>query len=118
MLVLMFGCLTLVHRLSLSSLDATQEARSKAWQTALTGCRNNDFSVTELIRGLKSGDLPTPSSFSAGQDATGSASRSVEGATPGSPQELTRSVQAPCNTRAIDAPSGSAGDWLFDLFDS
>jgi hypothetical protein len=116
MLVLMFALLTLVHRLSLSSLDATQEARSKAWQKALTGCKENDFSLTDLIRSVKSGELPAPSSFTGGGVATASVSRTVQGPD-GKSHALTRRVEAPCNTRAIAAPSGGAGDWLFDLFD-
>jgi hypothetical protein len=115
MLVMMFGLLALVHRLSVASLVARQEARSQAWQDALSGCTANEFSVASLVRGIKSGELPVPGSFTAGQDASGSATRNVQGVA-GSAQSVTRTVSVPCNTRPADAPSGSAGDWLIDLF--
>src|SRR5690349_14006922 len=110
MLALMFGLLSLAHQLSVASILAKQEARAAAWQRALSGCTANELSVASLVRGIKSGDLPVPGSFTAGQDATGSATRSAQAA--GRSRSVTGKVSVPCNTRPADAPSGSAGDWL------
>jgi hypothetical protein len=115
MLVLMCGLITFLHHVYAASLRTGQEAREDAWARALRGCVENSADAVSLVDALRSGELPIPGSFGAGQDVTGRAQRSVSGPA-GHQVNIAREVSLPCNTRLSEVGNAEAGQWVFDLF--
>jgi hypothetical protein len=114
-LVLLCGLITFLHAAYAASLRTRQQARQDAWARALAGCIDNSADAVSLVDALRSGELPIAGSFSAGQDATGRAQRSVSGIA-GQQVNVAREVSLPCNTRPSEVGSAEGGQWVFDLF--
>lgn len=114
-IVLMCGLITFLHDAYAASLRTRQQAREEAWRQALTGCTDNSGDAMSLVDALRSGELPIPDTFSAGQDASGHAQRSISGFG-GHHVSITRDVNLPCNTRASQVGNAEGGQWVFDLF--
>jgi hypothetical protein len=59
MLVVVLGCLFVVHRACSGHLAALDKARETAWQSAMNGCGNdNNTSTTSLAEQLVEGAFP------------------------------------------------------------
>jgi hypothetical protein len=116
MLVLMFAIVAFTHRIGAARLDAAQAARLSAWSRAMQGCPGGDFSLGSFVTGLRDGELPLPGGFSVGQDAEGTASRTVRALLGEGQRTANDVVKLPCNTHVVNENAGSAGEWLLDIF--
>jgi len=114
-LVIMYMGTSFMHQLTTAHVRAFQEARAKAWSAAMNGCEEQDVDLRSMATGLLQGRLPVPPSILGVSMSEASDTQSYWDMLRHEQGSARSRVTMPCSPRGAQ-PSGSAGDWLLDLF--